>query len=393
MSTPQEVAKMLTERSMERAGQAAEPAVEASPNEGTTVGKPRNPPTQRTNRNSGNNRVLNDLMDTMSDQTTNSEPDEGEEEDLDATPTEIDEDVAQEGDDADLEAGDEDNGGEEDAGTEDDDEGESHLELDEDYTVSVKVDGETKEVTLRELLDNYSHSGAADKRLKEATETLKEAKTSREKAVSDAEQVQTSIYNVIRHIDDALHRPNVTPPDESLKQTNPSKYLRHMEAYQQDQMRIQQSRETLKAAFAQQGDAINKAREANKAEQFRLLQEHLPALRDPKQQQGAMNDIVLAAKHFGFSDDEISDGLDHRYYLVAHAAAQYLKSTKGKLRMSKTVEDNRSPNKVMRSGRTKAKSRASAQQKKVVALKKRAQTTGKPEDVAAYMTARRKGAN
>lgn len=410
MSTPTEVAKMLTQRTLERAGQSGNDAAStgndaaSSPNEGTQsteMRQSRNPRTQRTHRANGEGkRVLNDMMGDPDEDTLPAASEETEEEaELPATDDTIEggdqDEGADEGDDE-GEEGQE--GGEEEAGAEEDESDEPHLELDEDYTLSVKVDGEEREVTLRELLDNYSHSGAADKRLQEATETLKEAKASRDTAVNDAEKVQQSIYGVIQQIDKALHTPLVNAPDERMKQTNPQQYLRHLEAYQQDQERIRQSKEALKSAFTQQGEAINEAREANRKEQFKLVSQNLAPLRNKETREQAMDDIVQAGKHFGFTDEEIASGIDHRFYLMAHAASQYLKSTKGKVRMSKGGNEtnegagNGKPNRVMRSGKTKAQGRQTTQQKKLVALKKQAQKSGKPNDVAAYLSARRKGA-
>lgn len=258
------------------------------------------------------------------------------------------------------------------------------------------MDGEDREVTLRELIDNFSHSGAADKRLQEATETLKEAKASRDKALNDAEKVQNSVYSVLEQIDKSLHTPMVSKPDEAMKQRDPQRYLRHLEAYQQDQERIRQSQEALKAAFAEQGKTLNETMETNRKEQFQLVRQNLPPLRNPETQKQAMDDIVSAGRHFGFSDEEIASGVDHRMYLMAYYANQYLKSTKGKVRMDRKPSDdagntNRSPNRVMRSGGTKPNGKRTQQQKKTVALRRKAQASGKPDDVAAYLAQRRKG--
>lgn len=286
--------------------------------------------------------------------------------------------------DQDVDEGDEDDEDEEEATSD------AELELDDDYLITVKVDGEEQEVTLRDLIDRFAHSGAADKRLNEATKTLTEAKSARESSVQEAQKVRNATVKIIEQLDKSLHTPLVPPPPEALKSSNPSKYLQHLEAYNQDQQRIMQSKEALKSAFKEQHDVFEEMRQTRAQHEFQLVEQKLPIMRDPHRGKAAMSDMVEAGREVGFTDEEIASGADHRMYLLAYYANQYLKSKKGKVNLAATP--NKGSKKLLRSGSTKASQRPSGQAKKVIQLKKQAQRTGRPDDVAAYLAARQKGA-
>lgn len=264
-----------------------------------------------------------------------------------------------------------------------DDEEDEESPYDDDTTeVEVVVDGETKSIPLSELKKAYSLHGATESRLREATEARKEANQLKLEANKYAEEMQQSLVQVVNGLGQHLFAEFVARPDESLRKSNPTRYLEHLEAYQQDQQRIAEQREAFGNLFKQEGEKLAKAKQEHAKQEVELLRTALPELLDKEKGPKVAEKLVEAGKYYGFSEEEIKSMADHRVYLMAHDAQKYRELVANGGKMPKDVEER------VRQTRPAKKSRSMAsakRQKQLDKVKHAAAQSGRPEDVAKYL--------
>lgn len=260
-----------------------------------------------------------------------------------------------------------------------------YLDAEDNLHVKMRVDGEEVEVPLNDLIQSYAGEKTAVKRLHEATDLRKKAQADYDKTVSEAQLIRDAAISIVKKLDEQLHTPAVPKPDEALKRTNPQRYLQHMDAYEQDQRRIAQSREMLQKAFEEHGNLTAQHREQRKAETAKAIIEAIPALQSQKTKQATMEKIFNAGKTYGFTDEEISALEDPRMYIMAYDAMRYREQTElGKQKPVK-VEGKK---KVLRAGKTRVGAKVRSQNRQVRTAKEKAATSGKPQDVADFLVAR-----
>lgn len=339
MSTPQEIADMLTKKNL-------------SPNEVNT----------------------SEETDDHSEEHDEEEIDAGEtggEEDPDAT----DEDQG----DEDSDEGDESDG--EDEGSDQTE----YLDLDDNVHVKMRVDGEEIEVPVNELIQSYAGDKTISKRLQEATELRKTAKADYEKAVHEATLIRDAAEAIVRKLDEQLHTPLAAKPDDALKRTNPQRYVQLLDAYEQDQQRINQSRQLLQSAFEDYGKQSAASRDQQRAKTAQAIIEAIPELQSEKTKNPTMEKIFKAGKTYGFSDEEINALEDPRMYIMAYDAMKYREQTQ--LGKAKPVE-MQGKKKVLRAGKARKNLTSRSAQRQVRTAKEKAASSGKPQDVADFLLAR-----
>lgn len=260
-----------------------------------------------------------------------------------------------------------------------------YLDVEENLHVKMRVDGEETEVPLSDLIQSYAGEKAAVKRLHEASDLRKKAQADYDQTISEAQQIREAAVAIVKRLDEQLHTPAVSKPDENLKRSNPQRYLQQMDAYDQDQARIAQSRDMLHKAFKEHGDITSKHLEARKAQNAKAIIDAIPALQTEKTKQATMEKIFTAGKAYGFSDEEINSLEDPRMYVMAYDAMLYREQTE--LGKSKPVEV-KGKKKVLRAGKTRKSLTANKVQRQVRTAKDRASKSGKPQDVAEFLVAR-----
>ena len=270
---------------------------------------------------------------------------------------------------------------------EDDDEPQE-ITYDDDDIVEVLVDGEVLEVTLHDLKAAYSGEGAIDKRLKEATEARKEAVSLRDQMLQQQEESRTRLLQTIAQLDSVLFAPLVEKPSASLRTKNRAAYDEQLDAYEDDQKRIQASRQQMQQFMEQQLAQQQQNRQAYRDEQQRILVEKagIKKLEDAKAFQ---DDIKLAADHYGFSQAQINEVDNAGVFLMARDAARYLKLQKVKQQAngkSPTAGKPKVRRKLKAGGPTSKKLEAQRQaQRKQEAVSKA--KSGKINDIADMISA------
>lgn len=257
----------------------------------------------------------------------------------------------------------------------------------------IEIEGLDEPVSFKKLKDVYQADKTVVNRVEQTEIEYNRATETYQKAVEDSERVHNAMTALIKGIDSIMTQPLVSKPSDALKKSNPQQYISHLEAYEQDQQRINDSRNTVLQALDEHRKQSEEAHKNLKIQEIGRLREKLPALKNPETTKQASMDIIAAAQYFGFTPEEINKAADHRLFLMAHMAQQYMK-LKG---LSKEEKEERtttikrriaSQPKILRSKGTQP--RASAQVKQVKKIKNVATQTGKPKDVAAFMAANRR---
>ena len=267
----------------------------------------------------------------------------------------------------------------------------------DDWSISdddlIEIEGLDEPVSFKDLKDVYQADKTVSKNVEDSRVQLEEATNAYRTATEQAATLNTAMQALVSGIEQVMAQPLVSKPDAAMKSTNPAQYIQHMEAYEQDQQRIQQSRNSvLEALDAHRKEAENLFNQ-RKQHEIAVLADKLPALKDPQKRQAASKDILDAAAHFGFSPEEINKTADHRLFLMAHMAQQYLKLTSQSKQQKEETETRvrrhiTTQPRVLRSKNTKP--RLAASQKEAKRIKNVAQKSGKPDDVAAFMAANRR---
>lgn len=268
-----------------------------------------------------------------------------------------------------------------------------YLDVRDDDLISVTVDGEEQEVSIGDLKRSFSGEGAIEKRLQDATETRKAAHAEATQKLEALTAQEQSLAQALDGLDDNLFKEFIPKPDENLRQSNPDRYLKHKEAYDQDQQRIQEARNMIEG----------KKKELEQQRQERLKQyaewagpvisQEIPELADPKTSQKAFNDLAETAQAYGYTQQEINNALDPRMFMLVRDAMRYRKLSDKTKERDPTDMSKQKDKKVrkLRSGNTQAKTRArqTDQQRKKAA--ETARKSGKPKDVAATLLVPKKG--
>jgi hypothetical protein len=325
-------------------------------------------------------------------QEDDTDPDEGD----GGGDGDLDDDLEEEADDeegSELDADDEDADEEPDDDDEEDDDEDDGEDTEEvaysdDDELDVAVDGETKAVSLRELKRVYSLQGATEKRLKEATDLRTAAQAERETAASELQGQRTNMLRTIQQLDGVLFAPLVSEPDPKLRTKNMQEYLLQKDAWEEDQKRIKAGREELATFMADENGKLAENRQKFREAQQALLVEKLPELRDPQMAPKVQSDIMMAAAHYGFTPQMVASVDHHGLFLMARDAARWLNMQKikknGKLPHGRDGEATVLKRKrhLKPGGATSRKLSLVKTQKEQQAATKKAQSTGRVDDVA-----------
>lgn len=277
----------------------------------------------------------------------------------------------------------------------DDDAAPETLEIEYDDDDLVELGEDT--VSLGDLKAAYMADKNSVKTAKAQAEALQEASRVRAKIVEDAQYAQGALNEVLRQITEAVLPANIAKPDPSLRSTNPQEYLRQLDIYEENVAHSESIQQNLTSAFDAYKQHAQDQIKKRQALAIQQLNHHLPALQSESTRKQAAQDILSAAKHFGFTDEEVNIAGDHRLYLMAYEAAQYRKIMANSSTDPEDVEERQAKKekakkkvrqtRTLRSRGTTAKNRLSNKAKQLRVLKQKAQASGRSEDVAAYLIA------
>lgn len=252
----------------------------------------------------------------------------------------------------------------------DDDEPIDASKLGDDFTLSVTVDGEEREVTIGELKRRYAGEGAIEKRLQQVTETRKKVFEDYEKQTALATQVMQSFGQL-------LFRRTISPPNEQLLQTNPSAYIQRKEAYEQEGQALAAAQQQLHGMMQQLDSHMEEQRKSLRMAAAQELRRIMPAIADPVRGPKLTAALREAAREIGYSDADIAACTDPLMFKTMAFAARELRRMKGT-----TVQKQKENPRTLKASASKPQPAAQRRQNDAF---KRAAKTGSIDDIAATM--------
>lgn len=190
----------------------------------------------------------------------------------------------------------------------------------DDALVTVKVNGEDKQVKLSELTRDYQKFASATQRFEEAAGARREVETYRAQIEQERAQLGQALEFYAQQIQQFMPQ----PPDPQLLDADPVGYLRQQQAYQQALGQLQQAdaarRELAQRSSAEQEQAIQ---QHLAGERQRLLSA-IPEWADPAKAQAEQAALrAYLTEKAGFSASDLDQVSDHRSLVVARKAMLY----------------------------------------------------------------------
>ena len=258
-------------------------------------------------------------------------------------------------------------------------------EDEEELLYAVKVDGEEQEVTLDELMKGYSRQSDYTKKTQELSEGRKAIEQLYGQYNHEINAVQQERQQYISALSQVIEH-SVAGLDayqnidwETLKNEDPIDYLTKKEEQSAMQNQVaynMQQREQVVLAQKQQ--------QAQHREHFRLSEQHrlveaLPEWSDADTRTQLTNDMREYALNNGFTEQDLSGLIDHRYFLTLMKAQKYDALQKSDVKAKKV----KNKPKVVRAGSPRGKKATDKKQRTV--KMKRLQSTGHVDDAASIL--------
>lgn len=289
----------------------------------------------------------------------------------DGAPDEADAEVSDDADETEVEAAEA--GGDPDEGDE-----EEQAEADEEpQRFTVKVDGETREVTLDELTRSYSGQAYIQKGMAEAAEARKQVEAVYEALNSE----RAALAQFAKQLQEQGVKPAPTPPPADLLNTDPIGYLHQKEAYEAAKAEYDAQQAQFRQAQEGQSRAMEQARQKFLREQAEALKALVPELADAKTARETAKRITdNAHRHYRLSPDEVAGIMDARHVAILSDAIKWRELQSSKAEKTKQATEKARP--VIKAKATKAKDPTKAQREKA---RQRLKMTGSVDDAVALI--------
>ena len=236
---------------------------------------------------------------------------------------------------------------------------------------TVKVNGEMREVTEQELTRDYSGQQYIQQQMREVADQRKAV----EQAKLEAHETSNAYAQALAQVNERLQTDDLTPPDKSMRETDPIGYLEAMEDFraaqaerqtlQQQQYLLQQQQQAQQSA---QRDQYVQQEAAN-------LMERIPILKDPVKGPETISAMMKTGARYGFSEAEMKNEADPRFVSALHALHQF--ESRGNV---DTAEMKRG---AIKPGARRSQS--TSQAKQAQAARSQMKRTGSTQDVAAWI--------
>ena len=260
-------------------------------------------------------------------------------------------------------------------------EAEEEVDIDE-IPLDVLVDGQTQKVKIKDLKQKYSHVGAVEKRLEEATK-------GREVVQRQSQEMNVALSQMagrLEALDAILAEAEAPQVDmDELRVKDPTRYLFEKERareIQEKRGRIAWEQERL--ARHQEG-LRQQALSEYLQNEHKALAQVFPEFVSPATAKETKDKLYTTAEKFGYSRQEVDSVKDHRAILVLRDAQKWrdYQASQQKVQQEARTE----PRPLLKPGVKKSQS-ATPEARQMRALRAKARETGKPEDVAATLIVR-----
>ena len=258
---------------------------------------------------------------------------------------------------------------------EDDDDEELEEEPLQPQKWKVKAAGQELEVTEEELVKGYQRHSDYTRGKQQLAETRKQLASEMQQARAERQRMAQALDAVSANIAE------VPPPDEDLRDIDPTEYLLQKDLYDKNQQKIRNIQaERKRLADTQQHEHQQALLEMRDRENNSLL-EKLPEWKDPEKRDTEQKKMMAFAQDaLGFSEAELMQIYDSRLVLALQKLWKYEAAAAPNSKARKKVQN--APKKVVSS---KARRPRKAPAKRVQQARRRLKTNGKVNDLASYL--------
>jgi hypothetical protein len=236
---------------------------------------------------------------------------------------------------------------------------------------TVKVNGEMREVTEQELTRDYSGQQYIQQQMREVAEQRKAV----EQAKLEAHETSNAYAQALAQVNERLQTDDLTPPDKSMRETDPIGYLEAMEDFRAAQAERQTLQQQQYLLHQQQQAQQSAQRDQYVQQEAANLMERIPILKDPVKGPETISAMMKTGAKYGFSEAEMKNEADPRFVSALHALHQF--ESRGNV---DTAEMKRG---AIKPGARRSQS--TSQAKQAQAARSQMKRTGSTQDVAAWI--------
>lgn len=202
----------------------------------------------------------------------------------------------------------------------------------------VKVAGEELELSQEELI-NYAQQGADYTRKTQQLAEQRKALDAEAQSVIQARQLRDTYAERLQMIEQMLTAQDSNEDLDSLKENDPIGYaVRVAEMQQKEKQMYAVQAERQRIAEEQQAE-YGQNMQRYIATQAQELTKFIPEYAHPEKGESLRSDIRKFAKSVGFSDQDLSNVVDHRQVLTLYKAMQFDKLQQAKPQVTKRVSE------------------------------------------------------
>ena len=244
----------------------------------------------------------------------------------------------------------------------------------EDQSITVKVDGELKTVTLDELKRGYSGQQYVQKGMQEVAEQRKKFESLNAQIAEDRQALAQLLQSAQQG---ELSPPK--EPDSGMFDADPIGYMEAKLKYDEQVKEYQGKAAKLQEQMQKAQQAQQQAMQEQAQVEAQKLMEVVPELREPEKAQAFKERLVKVAQDaYGYTPEEIGMVNNHRDFLVLRDAMLYREMQAGKKAVKGKAKKPKAP---IKAGAKKVNSKARQIEKQRQKLKQ----SGSIEDAMALM--------
>ena len=254
---------------------------------------------------------------------------------------------------------------------------------DEELVYEVRVDGQTTQVSLDELLNGYSRQSSFTKKSQQLAEDRKAMESLQQQYNTEVSQIQQERQQYAQYLQNVIENSKLEEWGsidwEALKRDDPIEFVTKREEFRmaQDQVRQLQAEQTSAQQKVHQGQQQQWA-DTVKTEHAALV-DKLPEWGKPDAQRELAGKLRDYAKVQGYQDEEIDTLVDHRSFIVLNKARMYDELQRSDVKSKKL----KNKPKVIRGGKASSKN-AEAKSSRTAKMK-RLRQSGHVDDAATLL--------
>lgn len=248
---------------------------------------------------------------------------------------------------------------------------EPEVQAEPERMYQVKVNGELREVTEQELTQSYSGQQYIQQQMREVAEQRKAV----EAAKAEAHETSNAYAQALAQINERLQTDDLTPPDKSMRETDPIGYLEAMEDFRAEQAERQTIQQQQYLLHQQQQAQQAAQRDQYVQQEAANLMERIPILKDPVKGPETISAMMKTGARYGFSEAEMKHEADPRFVTALHALHQF--ESRGNVQSAEVKRGAIKPG--------AKRSQSTSQQKQAQAARSQMKRTGSTQDVAAWI--------